>query len=93
VDRFLRRGVGSTGEGDKCSCINPGPTTVSSQLEDLFYSSRIPFRVRGKGHTAAKKKIQYIEHITQLVCDSLGKNFSLELDFECKFIDMVFNST
>jgi hypothetical protein len=28
--RTARRGVGSAGEGNKRSCINPGPTTVSS---------------------------------------------------------------
>jgi hypothetical protein len=30
IDWFIRRGVGSAGEGNKCSCINPGPTTFSS---------------------------------------------------------------
>jgi hypothetical protein len=26
LDLYVRRGVGSAGEGDKFSCINPGPT-------------------------------------------------------------------
>jgi hypothetical protein len=87
LDRFLRRGVGSAGEGDKCSCINPGPTTASSQFRGLIYSNRTLIGVRGKGHTAAKK--QYIKYINQLIYDSLVKNFPLELYFECKFVDMM----
>jgi hypothetical protein len=49
-DSIIRRGVGSAGEGDKCSCINPGPTTVSSYVRGI----KVPYAYRDPAGLAGR---------------------------------------